>query len=199
MSNSFFDSIRNRRSIYAISKESPVSDKRIQEILEEAIKHTPSAFNSQSTRIVLLVGAQHDKLWDMTTDVLRAIVPADNFETTQQRMNGFKNGYGTVLYFEDLTVVEELQKSFPLYQDNFPVWSQHTNAMHQLVIWTALADEGFGVSLQHYNPIIDERVKNAWSLPESWKLIAQMPFGKVASPAGEKQFKPVDERLKVFK
>ncbi|GEO25898.1 nitroreductase [Alicyclobacillus acidoterrestris] len=191
--------LRERRSIYGISKESPISDERIQEIIEEALKHTPSAFNSQSTRIVVLLGEQHDKLWNITTDVLKAIVPADQFASTQQRMDGFRAGYGTVLFFEDMTVVEDLQKQFPLYQDNFPVWAEHTNAMHQLVIWMALQAEGLGANLQHYNPLIDERVKTEWALPESWKLVAQMPFGKIVAPAGEKTFKPVADRLKVFK
>ncbi|EPZ49065.1 nitroreductase family protein [Alicyclobacillus acidoterrestris] len=191
--------LRERRSIYAISKESPISDERIQEIIEEAVKHTPSAFNSQSTRIVVLLGEQHDKLWNITTEVLKAIVPADQFASTQQRMDGFRAGYGTVLFFEDMTVVEDLQKQFPLYQDNFPVWAEHTNAMHQLVIWMALQSEGLGANLQHYNPLIDERVKTEWKLPESWKLVAQMPFGKIVAPAGDKAFKPVADRLKVFK
>lgn len=71
--------------------------------------------------------------------------------------------------------------------------------MLQLVVWTALENEGLGASLQHYNPIIDEEVKKQWNIPESWKLIAQMPFGKPASEPKEKQFQPLEERVKVFK
>ena len=195
----FLTAVRERRSIYGIRKESPISDERIEEIIREAIKHTPSAFNSQSTRVVLLLGEQHDKLWDLTTEVLKSVVPESQFESTQQRMNGFRSGYGTVLFFEDQSVIEELQRKFPLYQDNFPVWSQHTNAMHQFVIWTALEAEGLGASLQHYNPLIDERVKAEWNIPESWQLVAQMPFGKPTTPANDKEFKPVEDRFKVFK
>ncbi|MBP3964591.1 nitroreductase family protein [Paenibacillus lignilyticus] len=198
-SNAFLSGIRERRTIYALSKESPIPDSRIEEIISDAVKHTPSAFNSQSTRIVLLLGEQHDKLWDITTQVLKAIVPAEQFESTQQKMDSFKAGYGSILFFEDESIVEGLQAQFPTYQDRFPDWSQHTNAMHQFVIWTALANEGLGASLQHYNPLIDEKVKNEWSIPEKWKLIAHMPFGKPTAPAGEKQFKPIEERFKVFK
>lgn len=53
--------------------------------------------------------------------------------------------------------------------------------MLQLFVWTALENEGLDASLQHYNPIIDEEVKKQWNIPESWKLIVQMPFGKPAS------------------
>lgn len=71
--------------------------------------------------------------------------------------------------------------------------------MLQFVIWTALENEGLGASVQHYNPLIDEKVKTSWIIPQSWKLIAQMPFGKPTAPAGEKEFKPLEERIKVSK
>ena len=52
--------------------------------------------------------------------------------------------------------------------------------------------------MQHYNPLVDEAVQQRWNLPASWKLIAQMPFGKPLTPAGEKEFAPLDKRLLVF-
>lgn len=198
MSN-FLEAIKNRRTYYGISKEQVVSDDKIQEIVNEAVLHTPSAFNSQSTRVVVLLGENHDKLWDITADELRKIVPAENFASTEEKINSFKAGYGTVLFFEDQEVVEELQKQFASYADNFPIWSAHTSAMHQLVIWTALEEAGFGASLQHYNPLIDEAVQVKWDLPGTWKLVAQMPFGRPTAKPGEKEFKPLEERVKVFK
>ncbi|MDZ5001420.1 nitroreductase, partial [Clostridium perfringens] len=131
--------IKERRSIYAISKESPVSDERIQEVVEEPVKHVPSAFNSQGSRVVVLFGENHNKLWDITMETLRKIVPANNFSSTEEKINSFKAGYGTVLYFEDFNVVESLQKQFELYKDNFPVWAQQTSGMLQFAIWTALS------------------------------------------------------------
>ena len=199
MSKDFFTAVADRRSFYGISKEAVVSDDKIKEIIEHAVKHTPSAFNSQSTRIVLLLGKEHDKLWDITMEALRKIVPADNFSSTEDKINSFKNGYGTVLYFEDNSVIESLQKQFALYKDNFPIWSQQTSGMHQFVIWTALEIEGFGASLQHYNELIENDVKKEWSIPENWKLIGQMPFGKPPAKPDEKQFSPLEERIKVFK
>ena len=199
MSKDFFTAVADRRSFYGISKEAVVSDDKIKDIIEHAVKHTPSAFNSQSTRVVLLLGKEHDKLWDITMKALRKIVPADNFSSTEDKINSFKNGYGTVLYFEDNSVIESLQKQFALYKDNFPIWSQQTSGMHQFVIWTALEIEGFGASLQHYNELIENDVKKEWSIPENWKLIGQMPFGKPTAKPDEKQFSPLEERIKVFK
>ncbi|MFD1178601.1 nitroreductase family protein [Paenibacillus puldeungensis] len=198
MSN-FLNDIKKRRSIYGISKDTTVSEERIEEIVSEAVLHTPSAFNSQSARVVVLFNEQHDKLWDLTKETLRKVVPADGFASTEEKMEAFKSGRGTVLFFEDQSVIEGLQKQFALYADNFPVWSQQSTGMLQFVVWTALAQEGIGASLQHYNPLIDEQVSAEWNVPSTWKLLAQMPFGKIVAPAGDKQFAPLDSRLKVFK
>ncbi|WP_424452443.1 nitroreductase family protein [Paenibacillus pinisoli] len=195
----FYAAVEGRRSIYGISNEQVVSDDRIHEVINYAVKHTPSSFNSQSARVVVLLGDQHKKLWEITTNTLKAIVPADQFAPTQEKMNAFGAGYGTVLFFEDQSVVEGLQKQFAAYADNFPVWSNQSNGMLQFVIWTSLELEGFGASLQHYNPLIDEAVKAEWNIPSGWKLLAQMPFGKPVAPAGEKQFGSLEERVKVFK
>ncbi len=194
-----FEAMKKRRSIYAISKEAVTSDERIQEIVEQVVLHTPSAFNSQTARIIVLLGDKHDQLWDYTTNILKEIVPADSFEPTQQKMDSFKAGYGTILFFEDEAVIRGMQDQFQAYQDKFPVWSQQANGMHQYLIWTLLEAEGYGASLQHYNPLIDEKIKAEWDIPESWTLIAQMPFGKPTAPAGDKEFKPLEERIRTLR
>lgn len=200
MENSFKTAVLNRRTYYAISSKSPVSDEQIEETIKFAIKNVPSAFNSQSTRIVLLLHQHHKKLWEMTKDILRKIVPAEAFKNTEAKINGsFESGYGTVLFFEDQSVVEGLQKAFAAYADNFPIWSQQTCAMHQFAVWTMLEDMGFGANLQHYNPLIDKEVAREWNIPDSWKLVAEMPFGAPSGEPGAKEFKPVDDRVKIFK
>lgn len=198
-SSNFLETIQKRRSIYGISKDPVISDEKIEEIVGQAILHTPSSFNSQSARVVVLLGEQSDKLWKLTTETLRKIVPADSFDSTEQRMQAFGAGYGTVLFFEDQNVVKGLQEQFAAYSDNFPIWSNQSSGMLQFVVWTALAQEGLGATLQHYNPLIDDEVKQEWNIPGEWKLIAQMPFGKVAAEAGEKAFQPLEDRLKVIK
>lgn len=199
MSKDLFKELKERRTIYGLSKETVVSDEKIQELIREAVKYTPSAFNSQSARALVLLGENHDKLWDITKETLRKIVPADGFASTEDKMNSFRSAYGTVLFFEDNEVIEKLQSDFALYKDNFPVWSLESSGMLQLVVWMALDTEGFGASLQHYNPLIDDEVKKEWNIPNSWKLIAQMPFGKPTSGAGEKQFNFLDEHVKIVK
>ncbi|MCG7376725.1 MULTISPECIES: nitroreductase family protein [Paenibacillus] len=200
MSTTFFDALKNRRSYYGISKESTISDAKIQEIVEEAVKYTPTSFNSQTSRAVVLLGEQHDKLWNHTEEILREVVGNEEaFKSTAEKMAGFRSGYGTVLFFEDNNVIAQLQQNFAAYADNFPIWANQSNGMLQLVIWTALEQEGLGASLQHYNPLIDEKVKQEWNIPENWRLIAQMPFGKPTATPGEKEFQPIEERVKVHK
>jgi len=199
MKKDFYTALADRRSFYGISKEAVISDDKINEVIEHAVKHTPSAFNSQSTRVVLLLGKHHDKLWDFAKEALRKIIPADQFSDTENKINSFQNGYGTVLFFEDNNVIESLQTRFALYKDNFPIWSQQTSGMHQYAIWTSLELEGFGASLQHYTELIEADVKKEWNIPNEWKFIAQMPFGKPTAQPDEKQFEPLEERIKVFK
>lgn len=200
MAKSFKEALEHRRTYYNISNESLITDAEIEDIIKFAVKHIPSSFNSQSTRIVLLLGDNHLRLWEITKELLQKIVSPETFATTKAKIDGsFAAGYGTILFFEDESIIKGLQKAFPLYEKNFPVWSQHTSAMHQLAIWTMLEDVGFGVSLQHYNPLIDEDIMNEWHLSPDWRLIAQMPFGIPTQEPSPKEFKPLEERIKIFK
>ena len=88
--------IEHRRSIYQLEQKSPISDARINEILEGAMKHVPSSFNSQSTRLVALIKAEHTKFWETVETILKAIVPENSWEHTAQRIAMFKGAYGTV-------------------------------------------------------------------------------------------------------
>ena len=90
------------------------------------------------------------------------------------------------MFYEDQAVIKGLQEQFAAYADNFPVWSEHSSAIAQFATWTALADHNIGASLQHYNPIIDEEVAQTFDVPANWKLRAQLVFGSIEAPAGEK-------------
>ena len=200
MEKNLKDALQHRRSYYELTPESPIDDAQIEEIVRFAVKHIPSAFNSQSARLVLLLHEHHGAFWEIVKQTLQAVVSPEAFVATKQKIDtSFASGYGTVLFYEDTTVVRNLQDRFPRYADNFPTWSEHTSAMHQLAVWTMLEDAGFGASLQHYNPLIDNEVREHWKLPGQWRLIAQMPFGLPAGEPQEKSFEPLDERLSVFK
>jgi predicted oxidoreductase (fatty acid repression mutant protein) len=199
MSKDFRSAVQDRRSIYGLSKNVRVSDEKIIDIVNHAVQYSPTAFNSQSGKVIVLFGKNHEKVWDITKEVLRKMIPEDKFGPTEDKINSFQSAYGTILYFEDQSIVESLQQQFPVYKDNFPIWSQQSSGILQYVIWTELEVEGLGASLQHYNPIIDDDVKKEWGVPSTWKLIAQMPFGEPTVKPEEKQFQPLQERIKIIK
>ncbi|ENV44905.1 nitroreductase family protein [Acinetobacter schindleri] len=194
----FLDQIKQRRSIYAIGNNVSLDQTEVENTIKEAVRHSPSSFNSQTSRVVILFGESHQNFWNIVRDTLKKIVPADAFEGTNNKINSFAAGYGTALFYEDQEVVKGLQAQFPLYADNFPVWSEHSSAIAQFATWTALAEKNIGASLQHYNPIIDDEVAIAFDVPSNWKLRAQLVFGSIEAPAGEKTFMDDAERFKTF-
>lgn len=199
MSNAFTDLMKKRRTIYHLGNQLPISEDRVTEIIKEAVKESPTAFNSQTSRVVVLFGEQHKTLWNIVKNTLKKMVPAEAFSATEAKIDSFASGAGSILYFEDTDIVKGLQEQFPLYAENFPVWSEQASGMAQLSVWTALAAEHVGASLQHYNPIIDDEVHSTWSLPKTWKLRAQMVFGSIEQEAGEKNYIEDDARFRVFK
>jgi len=199
LTDEFLSALAKRRTHYSLDKAITASQARVEKIVEAAVQSTPSAFNSQSARVVLLFGEHHDTLWQITKDALRKIVPAEAFAPTEEKINSFAAAAGTILYFDDTLVVKTLQEKFPLYSENFPIWAEQASGMLQSNIWVALATEGLGASLQHYGELVGETVKEHWNLPSSWKLIAQMPFGNSTASPSTKDHIPIAERVKVFR
>ena len=187
-----------RRSIYSLNSKINLSYQQITSLIELALKQAPTAFNSQSARLIVLYGKSYQKLWDITLRALSKVTPPEKFPQTVTKINSFKQGVGTILFFEDYKIVEQLQQKYPLYAENFPKWSEQSNAMLQYMIWLLLSEHKIGASLQHYNPLIDDDILHAFHFPKSWRLIAQMPFGGIAHKAEEKNFTPLKGRLKIF-
>ncbi|HGF8064785.1 TPA: nitroreductase family protein [Enterococcus faecium] len=194
----FTDTLKNRRSIYHLGRNVSLSNEELTTLIKEAIKESPTAFNAQSTRAVILFGDAHEKLWEITEEALRPLTPAEAFPNTQNKLAGFKNGYGTVLFFKDTDVVKGLQEQFELYADNFPDWSEQSNGIATANTWVTLVDKGLGANLQHYNPVIDEAVAKEWNIPSNWKLRSQLVFGSPETPAGEKEYMNDADRFRVF-
>ncbi|RZJ20704.1 MAG: nitroreductase family protein [Acinetobacter sp.] len=195
---SFLAHMKQRRTIYAIGKNVPLTANQIENIIKDAVRNSPSAFNSQTSRVVTLYGASHEKFWNIVRETLRKVVPEDAFEKTNAKIDSFAAGYGTVLFFEDQETVKSLQKQFALYAEHFPAWSEHSTGIAQFAVWSSLAEHHIGASLQHYNPVIDAEVAATFDIPESWKLRAELVFGSIEAPAGEKTFLDDSVRFKRF-
>jgi len=184
---------QNRRSVYALGKNLPISEQEVIEIIDNAVKYSPSAFNSNTAHAVVLLGDNHQKLWDITYAELAKLLPTDEVKaTTKGKIDNFAAAYGTILFFEDHNVVKGLQEQFPSYADNFPLWSEQSTGIASFAVWNALAEAGVGANIQHYNPLIDEKVANEWNIPSNLVLRAQMPFGEIVGAAA-----PIERKARV--
>lgn len=199
--NSQFNSLAaNRRSIYALGDNLSQTPEEIFDLVKQTIKNSPTAFNSQTVRAVVLFGKSSDKVWEIVEDALRKIAKSpDAFEQTKAKIDSFKAGYGTILYFTDTTIVHQLENDYPSYAANFANWAEQGLGGAQQAVWTALAEQGIGASLQHYNPLIDDAIHQAFNLPADWQLRAEMPFGSIEALAGEKTHLDDEEMFKLIK
>jgi len=198
MTHPFIQSIKKRRTQYSLGRSLSLTHGQVVDLIQDAVRHAPSSFNSQSSRVVILFDEESERFWTIVKETLRKVTAADAFPRTEQKMAGFAAGVGTVLFFEDHNTVRQLQEKFPLYADHFPTFSEHSSGMAQFAVWSALANAGIGASLQHYHPLIDTAVAETWQLDPAWKLRAQMPFGSNEAPLPEKTFIDDGVRFKVF-
>ncbi|MDP3130077.1 MAG: nitroreductase family protein, partial [Bacillota bacterium] len=120
----FTKALETRRSIHSLTNEMLLPDDQVADLVGHAVQHTPSAFDSQSQRAILLFGKKHLQLWSIVLEGLRKVVPAADFPKSEKKIQGFANGRGTVLYFDDTAVLEGLVKSYPLYEKNFRLWAE---------------------------------------------------------------------------
>lgn len=200
MSNCLVEALRKRRSFYHLDRNIPIDEERVVEFVRETVKYVPSAFNSQSSRLVLLLGASHLRFWQAVCDSIKRIVPDDAYRKSEEKIHrSFASGYGTILFYEDGGIISRMEREYPLYAKDFPIYSQQTSAMHQMVLWTLLCDAGLGASLQHYGPLVEADCRRMFSLPDDWRLVAEMPFGRPLDLPGEKSFVPLDERIRILR
>lgn len=197
--STFLETMKCRRSQYALGKKVALSDESLTNLVKEAVLHTPTAFNMQSGKAIILFHEHHELFWDKTKESLRTMIPADRFQATEDKMEAFKEAYGTVLFFDDTTITNEFAEQFTLYKDNFTPWALQSNGMLQFALWNIFTENGLGASLQHYNPLIDEIVYETWNVAKSWKLIAQMPFGTITGKVGIKSFDNIEQRVITYK
>lgn len=175
-----------RRTMYSLGKRLPVTEAERTTIVKSCVRQAPSAFNCKSSRLVIVYGAEHDRFWAMLRAKLGDVgLPAEALKASLHKVDSrMSPGAGTVLFFEDWDVVTALQAQFPLYKESIPTYAQHKYAMAAYSVWPGLALADVGASLQHYTDFIEAEVKVAFRVPDSWKPIAQMPFGSVKESAG---------------
>lgn len=186
------ESLQKRRTYYAINNVLPVPEKDVEDLVTSLTELVPDAFNMKSSRVVVAFGDAHCKLWDNIYDAFGGKVP-------REKIDSFRAGAGTVLYFYDGPTVQGLQERFSRYADNFPIWAQQSSGMLQISIWSGLREMEIGASLQHYSPVIDDAVRAQFGVPADWHLVAQMPFGGIVSEPDAKDKEDISKRVAIFR
>ncbi|KAI1325190.1 nitroreductase [Xylariaceae sp. FL0255] len=192
--------IKNRGSLHMLSDGVAISNERILEIVKDGILHSPTPFNCQSGRTVVLLKDEHKTFWDLAYNAAKANVPPQIFEKAfEPRVKMFRAAYGTILFYESQEAIDQAVARMPVVKDKMPQWSEHSTGMLQYTIWTMLCAEGLGVNLQHFNPMVDAPAAKKWDIPADWSLKAQMVFGNPEGPRNTtKEFQPAKDRMKVF-
>ena len=103
------------------------------------------------------------------------------------------------MYFYDTDVVKKWENNFPWYAANCATWAEQAKGSAKLNKWVTLANNGISAKLQHYNPIIDDLVREAFDIPTNWNLRAQMPFGSIEGSAKDKDYMDRKDQFKVLK
>lgn len=197
----FITQISSRRSIYALGRRSILSDKELTDLIKKSVRESPTSFNSQTSRVVILLGDQHERYWnEIAVPALRKAVGNDDaaFEKGSQRMIQFRDAYGTALFYEDQGAVKAMQEKVAIYADRFPEWSTQSSGMAQINTWSALSLAGYGANLQHYGNLTQKPLAEAFGIPTNWQLYSELVFGSPEKEAGEKTYIDDDERFRVF-
>ena len=190
-SQQFLKAIAARRTIYSLKPELPssVSIDDVQAVVQAIIKDTPTSFNSQSNRALILTGEAHKKVWASVTDAVEG-------EAGKKRPASIRDeAYGSIIFFSDDKTVEQLKANFPAWAGAFPSFADQSSGAAQISAWTALELLGLGGHLQHYNGYVKAALPEG-AAPQEWNVTAQLVFGAPAAPADEKTF--IENPVKVL-
>lgn len=107
------ESLAKRRTYYNINKELPVTEADVIALVENTTELVPDAFNMKSARVIVATKEKQDALWD-------AIYDAFGGKVAREKIDSFKAGYGTLLYFYDEDVVKGPAGAVPALRSKLP-------------------------------------------------------------------------------
>lgn len=184
--------LKQRRSYYKLDDNIKVSNEEIIKMVQDVTQLVPDAFDMKSQKVVVVLGNRHKILWDKIYDVFEGKV-------SREKIDMFKAAAGTLLIYRNVEKVDSTAEQFPRYAHNFTPWSYQSNGMLQINLWTGLKELGLGANIQHYNPVIDDAVKEMFDVENGLELTAQMVFGNILEQPEEKEKENINESVKVFK
>ncbi|SCV02978.1 LANO_0G01398g1_1 [Lachancea nothofagi CBS 11611] len=187
----FLDTIASRRTIYALKPQLPenIELKDVQDVVQAIIKHTPTAFNSQINRAMILTGESHKRLWNHVYET----IPIENFK--KRPLSARDEAFGTVVFMVNDAKTKEMQQQFPAWAETIPELAAHASGSAQISTWAAFKQLGIGAHLQHFNQLVADALPEG-SIMEDWEVQGQLVFGLPAGSPNEKTF--IENEVKVF-
>lgn len=98
MTNPVISLLQNRRTIYAIGKNIQQTPEQLTELIQEAIRQSPSSFNSQSSRAVILFNTEHEKILGIRQRKLKEYATDEAAAENQQKWIALRQGW-ELFYF----------------------------------------------------------------------------------------------------
>ncbi|CCK69172.1 uncharacterized protein KNAG_0C00580 [Huiozyma naganishii CBS 8797] len=186
----FLDVISNRRTIYDLKPELPNGAPvgTIQHVVHTIVKETPTAFNSQVNRAVILLGDAHKKVWEHVA----AAMPTPNAKARPLACQN--EAYGCVVFLTDDKTTADLQAQFPSFAGAFPSHADTSSGAVQIEAWAALESLGCGCNLQHYNALVREALPA--DVPKGWSVHSQLVFGLPVKAAPAKTY--IDNEVRIY-
>lgn len=171
----FTQLIQLRRSDYDIDDQVTIPKNEITQMIEDIISNSPTAYNAQSFQVLVLYDEHHHTLWDA-------------LEREQP-------GFGTIVLFADNDAIE---KRMPTTPDRQEIYKNQDSAILAYALWLGLNNINLGATLHHFNIGDDHLVRDLFDLPDSWEMIAQMPFGRVVKPTPKSERLPAHQFITVL-
>lgn len=186
-----FAECREAGSLGSRLPSSGVTYDTIVAVAEAAVKESPTSFNCQDTRVLTLLGGDHERYWRLFLNN-PCLTMAERIRIEQHLLPAM----GTMLLFVDNDVVQGLCSTYPTYAKELPMYATQGVAMAVTAVWSALCtiDKSLGAVDCHFGyPVapaeraVDEakRLKlnpgfpREMSVPESWLLVSELVFGSV--------------------
>ncbi|MDR0545711.1 MAG: nitroreductase family protein [Mycoplasmataceae bacterium] len=191
----FIETLKNRHSDYTLSNKRILKNEEFIDFIEKCLYYHPSAFNVQSTRVVLLLNKHVAKIWSHVINQL----PKDFPKLLLDELAACKNGYATMLFYDDEQVTKQASEQYHMSLANFESWAIQSMAMLQINMWNGLTYLGYGVNIQHFNKELDEFARNEFKIPKTWKLLAQMNVGSISGSTKPRTHLPTSKLLFIHK
>ncbi|KAK7194248.1 hypothetical protein NESM_000339600 [Novymonas esmeraldas] len=163
-------------------------------VVQRAVALTPSSFNSQSTRVVVLHGRMHRLFWQRLIGHTVHLAKEAALLTDQ-----VVPAACTVILCEDMDVVRRMQATFPKYASLLPGHAEQASAMCELSVVSALGCDGVATLSRHHRIDLHENFHEVFTVPPSWEMRAQIACGGCGNAGYEKETLSDDHYFKIIR